>query len=352
MPEHTPPEITVVVPVYNEARNIPEFLARTVPILREHCRSFEIIFAVDPGTDGTESVILDARSTTPEVKLLLFSRRFGQPSATLAGLEHSSGDAVLVMDVDLQDPPELIPDMLARWREGYEVVYAQRRQREGETLVKRSVAHFGYWFINKFSDVDIPRNTGDFRLLDRRVVEEIGRFPEAHGFLRGMVALVGFSQIAVPFDRPARYAGHGNYNRFFGSLRIGINGVVGFSTTLLNMSTIVGLIAAVLAFITGVTYVGFKLAGTDFPVGNPTIVVLVLFIGGVQLICLGIIGLYIGRIYDEVKRRPRYIVDRSEGFEDEIAAAPGLPTRVAPAPVVDVRAEPPPPSPAREVGAS
>ena len=147
-----------------------------------------------------------------------------------------------------------------------------------------------------------------------------------------MVALVGFRQVAVPFDRPARHAGNGNYNRFFGSLRIGVNGVVGFSTTLLNMSTVVGLVAALLAFITGATYVGFKLAGTDFPVGNPTIVVLVLFIGGIQLICLGIIGLYIGRIYDEVKRRPRFIVDRAEGFDE-----PALPASSPVTPVTPVR---------------
>jgi glycosyltransferase involved in cell wall biosynthesis len=256
------------------------------------------------------------------------------------------------MDVDLQDPPELIPEMLAKWREGYEVVYAQRRQRSGETVVKRSVAHFGYWFINKFSDVDIPRNTGDFRLLDRRVVEQIRRFPEAHGFLRGMVALVGFKQVAVPFDRPARHAGRGNYNRFFGSLRIGINGVVGFSTTLLNMSMILGLMAALVAFITGATYIGFKLAGTDFPVGNPTIVVLILLIGGVQLICLGIIGLYIGRIYDEVKRRPRYIVDRAEGFGDAVGLPPSLAIAESPGALVDVRSEPLPPTQPREVGTS
>ena len=328
-----------MVPAYNEARNVPEFVARVVPILRQHTRSFEIIFALDPGTDGTDDVILQARRECPEIKLLVFSRRFGQPSATLAGMEYATGDAVLVMDVDLQDPPDLIPELVAKWHEGYEVVYAQRRQRDGETLVKKGVARFGYWFINKFSDVDIPRDTGDFRLMDRRVVDEILRFPEAHGFLRGMVALVGFRQVAVPFDRPARHAGKGNYNRFFGSLRIGVNGVVGFSTTLLNMSTVVGLIAALLAFITGATYVGFKLAGTDFPVGNPTIVVLVLFVGGIQLICLGIIGLYIGRIYDEVKRRPRFIVDRAEGFDERAVPASSPVTPVTPVtPVREVEA--------------
>jgi dolichol-phosphate mannosyltransferase len=352
LPTHDHPEISVVVPAYNEARNVPEFLRRTVPILREHTRSFEVIFALDPSTDDTDEVILEARRELPEVKLLVFSRRFGQPSATLAGIEHASGDAVLVMDVDLQDPPDLIPEMLAKWRDGYEVVYAQRRQRAGETWVKKLVARFGYWFINKFSDVDIPRDTGDFRLIDRRVVEQIRNFPEAHGFLRGMVALVGFRQVAVPFDRPARHSGRGNYNRFFGSLRIGVNGVVGFSTALLNMSTIIGLLAALLAFVTGVAYLGFKLAGTDFPVGNPTIVVLVLFVGGIQLICLGIIGLYVGRIYDEVKRRPRYIVDRSEGFSPDVdpLALPVVPA-AAPADLIDVRTQVAPGARPREVEA-
>ncbi|MDQ6854853.1 MAG: glycosyltransferase family 2 protein [Actinomycetota bacterium] len=307
-------ELSVVVPVFDEADNIPAFMARLLPLLRRHVRSYEVVFAADPSRDGTEDVIRRLREEDPAIKLIIFSRRFGQPTATLAGIEYASGNAVVVMDVDLQDPPELVPEMLARWREGFEVVYAQRRDRSGETRVKKLVASLGYRLINRFSDVPIPRDTGDFRLMDRRVVDELLRFPETHGFLRGMVALVGFRQTAVMFDRDVRHAGRGHYNRFLGSVRIGLNGLIAFSSALLNLSTAVGFAAAGAAFLVGIAYLIATLAGVQFPVGNPTIVALVLFVGGVQLICIGIIGQYLGRIYDEVKRRPRYIVDVAEGF--------------------------------------
>ncbi len=317
----SPPELSVVVPVYNEAGNIPEFLRRIIPILDDSVSSFEIIFAADPGTDASEQIIGDFRKTDQRVKMLVFSRRCGQPAATMAGIKHASGRAVVVMDVDLQDPPELVVEMLERWRDGYQVVYAQRRQRSGETLVKRVVAHVGYSVINRFGDVEIPRNTGDFRLMDRRVVDELAKFSESHGFLRGLTALVGFRQTSVEFDRPARHAGKGNYNRFFGSLRIGFNGLICFSTALLNLSTLVGIISATLAILTALAYLVLKLGfRVPFPIGNPTIVILLLLIGGVQLICLGITGQYIGRIYDEVKRRPDFIVAYSEGFDSADAA--------------------------------
>jgi dolichol-phosphate mannosyltransferase len=204
--------------------------------------------------------------------------------------------------------------MLDRLQEGFDVVYAQRRNRDGETRVKKAVARWGYGLIARYGDVEIPRNTGDFRVMSRRVVDELNRFPETHGFLRGLVALVGFNQTSVVFDRPARHSGKGHYNQFVGSLRIGFNGLVAFSSALLNLSTILGFLAAGAAFLTAAAYVALTLGGVDFPIGNPTIVTAVLLIGGFQLICLGIIGQYIGRIYDEVKRRPRYIVDVAEGF--------------------------------------
>jgi dolichol-phosphate mannosyltransferase len=308
------PELSVVVPVYNEAGNIDEFLRRLVPLLDANVRDYEIIFSADPCSDGTEDLIRSRRDDNPAIKLLRFSRRFGQPTATLAGIEQASGDAVVVMDCDLQDPPELLVEMLAKWRDGYDVVYAQRRSRKGETLMKRSVAKVGYAMINRFADVPIPKDTGDFRLLDRRVVDELGKFKETHGFLRGLVALVGFEQTAVEFERPARHSGKGNYNRWLGSLRIGFNGLVAFSSALLNLSTVLGFFAAALAFVSGVAYIIATLAGVGFPVGNPTVVTLVLLLGGFQLICLGILGQYVGRIYEEVKQRPRYIVSESVGF--------------------------------------
>jgi dolichol-phosphate mannosyltransferase len=315
-------ELSVVVPVYNEAGNIPEFLRRVVPILRENTESYEVIFSVDPSRDGTENVIREARKQDPAVKLLLFSRRFGQPTATLAGIEFASGRAVVVMDVDLQDPPELVPQMLARWRDGYEVVYAQRSGRQGESFVKRRISTFGYNLIDRYGEVHIPRETGDFRLMDRRVVDQLARFPEAHGFLRGMVALVGFKQTAVVFERPARFAGKGNYNRFTGSLRIGLNGLVAFSSVLLSLSTILGVASVGIGVVLGLICLITAIAGASFPIAATTIVMAVLIVGGLVLVCLGILGQYVGRIYDEVKRRPRYIVDVAEGFVDEPADLP------------------------------
>lgn len=307
--------ISVVVPTYNEIGNVDEFLRRVTPIVDQLSDGrYEVIFAVDPCTDGTIERIRDHSSRDGRIRMIVFSRRVGQPIATLAGLEHCSGDAAVVMDIDLQDPPEVIREMHAKWRDGYQVVYAKRLKRDGETAIKKLVAKVGYGIIDRFGDVKIPRDTGDFRLLDRRVIDELARFPEAHGFLRGLVALVGFRQTEVLFDRPARHSGEGNYNRFVGSLRIGFNGIVAFSSALLNLSTVLGFIAAAMSFVVAVSYMGLKAAGVAFPIGNPTIVALILLLGGMQLICLGIIGQYIGRIYDEVKRRPRYIVDYSVGF--------------------------------------
>ena len=307
--------LSFVVPVYREEKNIGEFLRRLRPILAGVSEDYEIIFALDPSPDRTEEVILEARAADPRVKLLKFSRRFGQPMATLAGMQYSTGDAVIVMDVDLQDPPELIVDMVTKWREGYDVVLPQRRRRTGEPWIKRLVAETGYRVINKIADVHIPPNTGDFRLMSRRVVNEVVRLKETHGFLRGLVAAVGFKQVLLPFDRPPRFAGQTKYNRLLGSLRIGFNGIFCFSTFALTLSTQLGFLLAFGSIFIALVYLVMKLAGFPFPLGNPTIVILVLLMGGVQLISVGILGEYIGRIYEEVRARPKFIVDRAEGFE-------------------------------------
>jgi glycosyltransferase involved in cell wall biosynthesis len=307
--------ISVVVPVYKEEGNITEFVKRVTAILEAITSRYEVIFCLDPSPDRTEELILEYRTRNPNIKLLKFSRRFGQPFATLAGLQYSSGEAVVVTDVDLQDPPELITQMVQKWNEGYDVVYAQRRTREGETWIKKVVSEIGYKVINRIAEVEIPKNTGDFRLMSRRVVNEINRLKECHGFLRGMVALAGFRQTSVLFDRPPRFSGKGNYNRFLGSLRIGFNGIFCFSNYALTLSTLAGFIIALAAFSVGILYAVLKIFGFPFPLGNPTIVILVLFLGGIQLICIGILGEYIGRIYEEVRQRPRFIIERSEGVE-------------------------------------
>lgn len=310
-------KLSIVAPVYKEAGNIPEFLSRMSPILTSVTHDFEIIFSMDPSQDQTEEVIQSAMTEEKRIKLLKFSRRFGQPMATLAGLKFCSGDAAIVMDVDLQDPPELILEMIEKWKDGFDVVYAQRRHRTGETLIKRAVAYWGYKIIKGIAEVEIPPNTGDFRLMSRKVVNSVLSLKESHGFLRGMVALVGFKQTSVLFDRPARFSGRGNYNQFFGSVKIGMNGIICFSNTLLTLSSIVGIIISGISFLMAFVYLAMKLLGSPFPIGNPTIVILVLFLGGVQLVSVGILGAYIGRIYDEVRDRPRFILDQAIGFETE-----------------------------------
>jgi dolichol-phosphate mannosyltransferase len=281
---------------------------------------WEIIFSVDPSTDETERLIVGLRDGDPRVKMLRFSRRFGQPMATIAGLEAAEGDAVVVIDCDLQDPPELIPDLVEKWEEGYDVVYAKRRTRAGETLPKRIVAAVGYRVIARIAEVDIPPNTGDFRLMSRRVVQNVNALKEHHGFLRGLVPLVGFRQTSVSYDRDVRAGGDSKYNRFLGSLLIGLNGVIGFSRYPLQLISLLGVAISALAFLVAIAYLGLKLGGVAFPVGNPTVVIVVAFFSGIQLLSLGVIGEYVGRIYDESRGRPKYIIESSYGWDDEPGA--------------------------------
>jgi glycosyltransferase involved in cell wall biosynthesis len=309
--------LSVVVPAYNEEANVDNVYARLSAVLDSLAMGWELIFSVDPCTDRTEELILALRARDPRVKMLRFSRRVGQPMATIAGMEMADGDAVLVIDCDLQDPPELIPELLARWREGFDVVYAQRRTRAGETLPKRIVAAIGYRVIKRIAEVEIPPNTGDFRLMSCRVVRNVVALKESHGFLRGLVGLVGFSQSSVLYDRDPRAAGSSKYNRFWGSLVIGLNGIVGFSRYPLQMISLGGIGLSLLAFLLAVTYGALKLAGQNFPVGNPTIVIVVSFFSGLQLLSLGVMGEYIGRIYDEVRNRPKYILESRYGWDED-----------------------------------
>jgi glycosyltransferase involved in cell wall biosynthesis len=316
MGESTGGMLSIVIPAYNEQDNVRRVYERLSKIMGQLDVEWELIFSVDPCTDRTEELILELRKEDARVKMLRFSRRFGQPMATIAGLEAARGDAVVVIDCDLQDPPELIPELLARWRDGNDVVYAQRRTRAGETIPKRIVAALGYWVIKRIADVEIPPNTGDFRLMSRRVVDNVVSLQESHGFLRGLVGLVGFRQTSVLYDRDPRAAGTSKYNRFWGSLVIGLNGVVGFSRYPLQLISIVGVGISGLAFLIAIVYLGLKLGGQNFPVGNPTVVIVVAFFSGIQLLSLGVIGEYVGRIYDESRHRPKYIVESRYGWDD------------------------------------
>jgi dolichol-phosphate mannosyltransferase len=309
--------LSVVVPAYNEEDNVDRVYERLSGVIGPLELDWELIFAVDPCTDRTEQRIAELRERDARVKMLRFSRRVGQPMATLAGMEAAAGDAVVVIDCDLQDPPELIAELVARWHEGFDVVYAQRRSRTGETIPKRIVSALGYRLIKRIAEVEIPPNTGDFRLMSRRVVEHVVALDESHGFLRGLVGLVGFPQTSVLYDRDARAAGEGKYNRFWGSLVIGLNGVVGFSRYPLHVISLGGILLSGFAFLLASIYLVLKLAGTDFPIGNPTVVILLCFFSGIQLLSLGIMGEYVGRIYDEVRHRPKYIVQSRLGWDDD-----------------------------------
>jgi dolichol-phosphate mannosyltransferase len=310
--------LSIVIPTYNEEATAGTAYERLKEVLDTLAlEDWEIIFSVDPSTDRTEDVILGLRARDPRVKMLRFSRRFGQPASTLAGMAAAAGDAVVVIDCDLQDPPELIAEMVRHWREGFDVVYAQRRSRVGETLPKRIVAAVGYRVIKRVAEVEIPPNTGDFRLMSRRVVDHVVALGEAHGFLRGLVALVGFKQTSVPYDRDERAAGASKYNRFFGSLTIGLNGIISFSRYPLHVISLSGIVLSGFAFLLALVYLIMKIAGFHFPIGNPTIVILVSLFSGIQLLSLGVMGEYVGRIYDEVKRRPKTIIESAYGFDDD-----------------------------------
>ena len=305
------PRISVIVPVYKEEQNIRPFLDRTVPVL-ERLGKYEIIFCLDPSPDRTEAVICEEAARNPSIGLMVFSRRFGQPAATMAGILNCSGNWCVAIDVDLQDPPEVIAKLLAKADEGFEVVTARRSSREGETVVKKLVSAVGYKVINRIAEVRIPPDTGDFRIISRRVVEELRGLSEGHGFLRGLVSLVGFRQTEVLYERESRQFGQGNYNRYFGSFKIGFNGIFGFSTFPLQIMMWTGFgIAGLSAFAIFVVILLKLIHGEDYPMGVPTITVLVLFIGGIQLAGIGVLGEYVGRIYDEVRHRPPFIVDRA-----------------------------------------
>ncbi|MDR2352989.1 MAG: glycosyltransferase family 2 protein [Deltaproteobacteria bacterium] len=313
------PELSIVVPVYNEEKAIPIYLSTVAPILSQITEDYEIIFAMDPSTDNTEEIVKQAHQKDPRIKLLKFSRRFGQPGAIWGGLSYSSGQAVIVMDVDLQDPPEVIPEMLKIWREGtYKVIIPQRRSRQGDNPIKRLVAYTAYWFINKTATVEIPRNAGDFRLLDRRVVEELLRLKETNAFLRGLTAVVGYNYKLLPFDRKPRSGGEGKYFPLTGGIFIGFNGVIAFSGALLRLMTMTGFLMAGFAIVCGIILLIGKIMGWyQFATGLATLAIFFLFLTGCQFVGMGILGAYIGRIYEETKQRPVFIVEDSLGFPDK-----------------------------------
>jgi len=303
--------ISIVVPIFDESESIEAF----VKSVEELNINFEVIFVCDPCSDDSVVKIKNIVSkNNKNYKTIIMSRRFGQHKCIIAGLDHASGDAVIVMDVDGQDPVEVIPEMIQKWTDGFDVVYGKRIKREKINFINKIVAKFGLLIVSKLSYLDIPTNVGEFRLMDKRVVNELRKMYDFNPFLRGMVSYVGFKQTEVNFIRPKRYAGETKYSKFFGSISFGLNGLTSFSNKLLNFSIVLGLIISFISFLIGCFYIYFKLNGiVEFPIGNPTIVISILFIGGLQLFSIGILGLYVGQISDQVRGRPRYIVDEFFG---------------------------------------
>jgi len=310
-------ELSIVVPVYNEEENIIPFYNKLTSIITPLGINFEIIFSCDPCTDLTEDIIKSLAQIDTRVKLIKYTRRFGQPAATFGGISHCSGNYCVVIDVDLQDPPELIVKMYQKAVfEGFDVVMAQRMNRDGETFIKKIISNVGYRVINKASDISIPPDTGDFRIMSRRVIDELIKLKETHGFLRGLVSFVGFKQTIIQYNRDKRNSGKGKYNRFTGSIKIGLNGLISFSTKPLFIMSLFGFFLSFISFLIGAIYFVMKLTGSVFADGLPTTVLLITTMSGIQLFSIGLLGEYVGRIYDEVKFRPMFIVDELVNFDE------------------------------------
>ncbi len=317
------PTLSLVVPVHNETGSIDPFLARTVPVLTGLSKGFgyEIVFVDDGSTDATLAELLAARKANPRVKIVALSRNFGKDTALAAGLAHASGKGVIPMDVDLQDPPEVIPELYARWREGFDVVNARRADRSSDGWLKRTTSRGFYRIFNKMADRPILEDVGDFRLLDRRVVEVLNQFPERARFMKGLFSWVGFSQCVVEYQRAERHAGQTKW-RYWRLWNFAIDGITSFTTVPLRIWTYIGALIAFLAFVFAIFLVVRTLAfGVDTP-GYASLMVAILFFGGVNLLSLGVIGEYLGRTYIEVKGRPLYVVDKTFGFTPAKAPAP------------------------------
>ena len=298
---------SIIAPIYNEIENIPELYCRVTEVMQSAREPWELILVDDGSTDGSTEKIRELAKADPRVRPVIFARNFGHQVAITAGWDYARGEAVVIIDADLQDPPEVILQLAEKWREGYEVVYAVRAEREGETWFKKFTASLFYRLIRWITDVDIPVDTGDFRLMDRKVVDVLKQMKERHRFPRGMSAWVGFKQVGVEYKRAARVAGVTKYP-FRKMLKLAANAITGFSYFPLQVATFFGFISAGVAIVAIPIVAILRMTGSHFFEGQTTTLISVLFLGGVQLISLGILGEYIGRLYDEAKGRPLYIV--------------------------------------------
>ncbi len=303
------PELTVVIPAFNEEDNLRPMFDRLVAALETEVEGLEIIFVDDGSSDGTWNGISDLAATDGRVRGVRFARNFGHQAAVTAGVDVARGRAVVLIDADLQDPPEIIPEMVGKWREGFEVVYAQRETREGETLFKKASAALFYRLLHRVTDVDIPVDTGDFRLMGPRALEAFRALPERNRFIRGLVSWIGFPQTAVRYRREARHAGETKYP-FRKMLRFALDALTSFSFLPLRLATFLGFAASAFSFLYILVVLVLKAIGISW-LGYTSLMASILFLGGVQLIMIGVLGEYIARIFDEVKRRPLYLVGES-----------------------------------------
>ncbi|HBF41904.1 MAG TPA: glycosyltransferase [Anaerolineaceae bacterium] len=308
------PVISVIAPVYNEKDSLNELYRRVSEVMNSQLDTWELVLVDDGSTDGSTEMMRELAKQDGRVRPVIFARNFGHQIAVSAGMAYSRGDAVVIIDADLQDPPEVILELMAKWREGYEVVYATRSEREGESGFKLLTASLFYRLIYRITDIKIPMNTGDFRLLDRKVVDLMNAMPEHNRFLRGMSAWVGFRQIGVPYKRAARFAGSSKYP-LKKMIKLALNAITGFSYLPLQLANWIGFIAVGASLLLLIAIIILRIVGSAWLAGQAVWLILGLFLGGVQLICLGILGEYIGRIYDEVRGRPLYVV--SEAPSDE-----------------------------------
>lgn len=305
---------SIIAPVFNEKDILPELVMRVQEVMDTTGDQWELVLVDDGSIDGSTDAIRAFGEKDKRIRPVIFARNFGHQLAVTAGLDYARGQAVVIIDADLQDPPEVILDLIEKWRQGYEVVYAVRAERTGESWFKLFTASLFYRIIYRITDVDIPMDTGDFRLLDRKVVEVIKQMRERHRFLRGMSVWVGFKQVGVEYRRSARFAGETKYP-FKKMLKFALDAITSFSFFPLQVATYLGFISAGLSILAIPVVIAMRLAGSQAFFGQATTLIAVLFLGGVQLISLGILGEYIGRLYDEAKGRPLYIV--TEAPEDE-----------------------------------
>ncbi len=308
------PVYSLVVPIYNEEAVLPVLMRRLDTLLPQLDGPTEVIF-VDDGSADASPIVLEARARTDSrYRFLRLSRNYGQQVALTSGMARARGQAVVLMDADLQDPPEVILDMIAKWREGYEIVYAQRLSREGESPFKRVTAGLFYRLLGKLGDVEIPQNVGEFRLVDRKALDAFLAMPERDRFVRGMFSWIGFRQTVVRFHRPARAAGETKYS-LAKMMRLAANGLVSFSDAPLRAALWLGLAVCGVAAAYALYVVAMWIAGANLARGWSSIIVVMTLLGGANMLMTGVLGVYIGRIYSEVKRRPLYFVDRAVGFD-------------------------------------